>query len=233
MASELLTGMLPNVSMSGIARGIMIFLIVLIVVSIIGTYLFLWLRNKRFKEFKVIILEKDSTGNVHESYDRAGIFLDKKTNLKLLFMKKFKKGMNPNNVPYVTAKDKKGRLVKTIYLLKTGVSNFRFIHVSIESDMLKFTVGEEDVNWAAQDYETIIKTFQKESFWAKYGGYILFVISIIIIMIILISLFNKFAVLKDVANSLQKVSENMYEIMKLLNSTQINTGAPIIVPGGS
>ena len=229
MASEILTGMLPKVSISGIARGIMIFLILIIVLAIIGSYLFILVRNKRFKEFKVIILERDSTGNTHETYDQAGIFLNKKTNLKLLFLKKFKKGLDPNNVPYVISKDKKGKMQKVIYLLKTGVSNYRFIKVSIESDMLKFTVGEEDVNWAAQDYETIIKTFQKEGFWGKYGGYILFVISIIVIMIILISLFNKFTVLKDTANALQSVSNNLLEIAKIMNATNA-PGAPVIIP---
>ncbi len=231
MVNTIINEMIPSVSTGGLLKGIFIFLVVILVMAIIGAWLFLYFRNRKFKEFKIVILEKDSTGNVREYYDKGGVFLNKQSQLKLLFLQKIKKGLNPNNIPYVTAVDKKGRLIKTVYLLRTGVSNYRYVHVRIENDVLKFTVGEEDVNWAAQDYEIVTKTFQKEGFWAKYGGYVLFIVTIVIIMVIIISLFNKFEILKDVATSLQQVGDNMLEIAKVLNESKA-PGMPIIIGGG-
>ena len=231
MVNTIINEMIPNVSGGGLLKGIMIFLVVILVMAIIGAWLFLYFKNRKYKEFRIVILEKDSTGNVREYYDKGGVFLNKVTQLKLLFLKSIKKGLNPNNIPYVTAVDRKGRLIKTVYILRTGVSNYRYVRVTIENDILKFTVGEEDVNWAAQDYEQITKTFNKEGFWAKYGGYVLFIVTIVIIMVIIISLFNKFEILKDVATSLDSVADQMLEVAKMLNASK-TPGAPIIMPGG-
>jgi hypothetical protein len=231
MAGEL-SSIIPSVNPTVMIKWLLIGGISLIVCIAIGIYLYFWWNNKKYKEFHVVIFDKDSFGNPRESYDRAGIFLNKKTNLKLLFLKKLKKGLNPNGIPYTTSIGKDGKVIKTIYLVKTGVSNHRFCKVTIDNDILKFSVGEEDVNWAAQDYETITKTFGQTSFLEKYGGYILFIITIIIVMVILISLFGKFDILKDVAINLQATAESMEHVAQSLNQTvRMQTGAPIIVPG--
>jgi len=230
--ANFLTSMMPNVSAAGVIKTVIIVMIALMVLAAIGVYLFFYFRNKKYAEFHVVIFEKDSLGNTHEKYDRAGIFLNKKTNLKLLFLKKLKKGMNPNGIPYVTSQDKKGRLIKTIYMVKTGVSNYRFCKVTLDEGVLKYSVGEEDVNWAAQDYETVTKTFGTTSFLEKYGGYILFIITIIIVMVILLSLFGKFVIMRDVATQLKLTADAMLKVADSLNQTvRMQTGAPLIIPG--
>jgi hypothetical protein len=115
------------------------------------------------------------------------------------------------------------------------VSNYRFCKVSLQDGALKFTVGEEDVNWAAQDMETIRRTFRKENWLEKYAPWIMFAVTIIIIMIILMSLFNKFTVMKDISDNLIKVTEAQIQITEMLvnNTAIINThGVPIITPSG-
>lgn len=232
MAESIITSMMPNVSAQAILKWVLVGGLIFLVLIALAIWLYFWWVNRKYKEFNVTIYDKDSFGNTRESYDRAGIFLNRKTNLKLLFLKKLKKGLNPNQVPYTTSIGKDGKVIKTIYLVKTGVSNYRFVKVSVEEDILHFSVGEEDVNWAAQDFETITKTFGQTSFLEKWGGYIAFIITIIIIMVILISLFGKFEVLKDVAVNLQGVADSMERVAQSLNQTvRMQTGAPLIVPG--
>jgi hypothetical protein len=232
-----ITGMLPEVSTTGILNGIMIFAIVVIVLALIGYAIIWYVKKRKYKEYRVVIWEKDSTGNAHETYDRAGVFIDKKTGFKLLFLEKLKKGLNPNKVPFVSSKDKKGRLVKTIYLRRTGVSNYVFCHVQLSDEGVAFTVGEEDVNWAAQDIERIRRSFLKEGWLQKFAPYIMFIITILIVMIIMISLFNKFGVLEATSSNLLKVAElNQYTTELLLNLTnrtsQFQQTIPIVVAGG-
>jgi hypothetical protein len=231
-----LSALIPNISTSGILSGIMQGLIYGVILIIIIFIVIWWWKKRRYGQYKIVIWEKDSTGNTHEIYDRAGIFLDKKTGFKLLFLEKMRKGLNPNNVPYVTSKDKKGRLIKTVYLRKTGVSNYVFCHVKIDDEGAIFKVGEEDVNWAAQDIETIRRTFNKESWLTKLAPYIMFVVTVMIIMIILLSLFNKFESMEKMSENMLKVTEKQLEITGLLgNMTRgqniVNPGQPIIVPG--
>ena len=231
-------GMLPKASATGILNGVLIFCLVITALSIIGYLLIWYFKKRKFGEYKIVIWEKDSTGNTHETYDRAGIFVDKKTGFKLLFLERLKKGLNPNNVPFVSSKDKKGRLVKTVYLRKTGVSNYVYCHVRINNDGTTFTVGEEDVNWAAQDIERVRRSFLKEGFLQKFAPYIMFIITILIVMIILISLFNKFEVIQKAADSLLKVAEMNHKTTELLfnltnRTDQFQQTIPVItMPGG-
>jgi hypothetical protein len=236
MASEILTGMIPSISANDIIMWALGILIAIVAFTGVIAYIVVRIMNKRYSEYKVVIWEKDSTGNVHEYYDQAGVFLNKKTQFKLLFLRKLKKGLNPNNVPYITAKDKKGKLQKTIYLLRTGVSNYRFVYPKIQDEVIKFTVGEEDVNWAQQDYEEIVKTFDRKGFLDKYGAMLMFAFVVIIIMIILLVLFSKFGVLKEV--SLAQLESNKLQlqiIQEMKNMSQImpypvNNGGAIITP---
>lgn len=236
MVEASLSGIMPNVSGTQILNGVLWVMVVIVAVSIIGYMVYFYTVKKKYSEFEVTIFEKDSSGTTFETYDKAGIFVNKQTNLKLWFMKRLKKGLNPNEVPYVVAKNKKGKLVKHVYLEKIGVSQYRFLHYKIDSDGIKLKVGEEDVNWAAQDIETIKRQYGKESFLDKYGSYIAFIITIMIVMIILISLFNKFEVLQDVADSLNKVADRQLEIVQAMNnvtkSPALNQNVPIIVGNG-
>lgn len=228
--------MVPKVSAAGILNGILWFCLVVMIIGGIGYYLWWTFKKKKYNQFKVVIWEKDSNGNVHEFYDRAGVFLDKQTGFKLLFLEKLKKGLNPNRIPYVSSKDKKGRLVKTVYLRKIGVSNYVFCEMGLPGTV-EFTVGEEDLNWAAQDMERIRKTFGKEGWLQKMAPYIMFIITILIVMIVLISLFNKFTVLKEVSANMLEITKEQRTITEMMfnmtnGSIVPQNNIPIITPAG-
>ena len=232
-----LTSMIPKVNSASLISGVLWFCIAVVIVGGIGYYIWWNTKKKKYAQFKVVIWEEDSNGNVHEFYDRAGIFVDKQTGFKLFFLEKLKKGLNPNKVPFVSSKDKKGKLIKTVYLRKTGVSNYVYCVMELLGKV-EFTVGEEDVNWAAQDIERIRKTFGKESWLQKFAPYIMFIITILIVMIVLISLFNKFGVIKEASDNMVKVSELQLQTTQLLfnmtNGTITQQATmPIITPAGA
>lgn len=230
-------GLMPNITANGLLHGLMIFCIAVIIMAAIGWLIIYIVKIRKYREFKAVIWERDSTGNVHESYDRGGIFVDKGTGLKLLFFSKIRKGLNPNSVPFVTAKDKKGRLIKIVYLRRVGVSNYVFCHVKVTETGTVIKVGEEDINWATQDIIKVRRSFLKEGWLQKFAPYIAFIITILVVMIILISLFNKMGVIEKASDNMVIISEKQLEITQtLLNLTektnQFQQTIPVIVPGG-
>jgi Na+-transporting methylmalonyl-CoA/oxaloacetate decarboxylase gamma subunit len=224
--ANVLTETIPKVSVSGILGTVFTVLIVLIVLVVVGFMLHYFFKKKKYNEYRVEILDKDSNGNVYKTYDRAGVIYDKTTQLRLLFLEKTKVGMDPNNIPYISHKDAKGRLIKTIYLRKIGVNNYVFLNLKL-GESLAITVGEEDLNNAQQEMVKIRRTYNKDSWLAKYAPYIAFILTILIVMIILISLFNKFGVIKEASENMVKVSELQLRIMQTLTNSSI--GSPNVI----
>ena len=234
---NIITNTLPSMSAASIMSGIFWFITAILIGLILGLGIWWFFKKRKYNEYKVEIFDKDSNGNVYKEYDRAGIFLDNKTGFKLLFLERKKVGLNPNKIPYISHKDNKGRLIKTIYLRRIGVNNYVFIDMKL-GEATKFTVGEEDLNNAHQEMVKIRRTYNKESWLQKYAPYLIFIITIMIIMIILISFFNKFTVLEKVSDNLIKVAESQEKaaaiMLNMTNSGILrNPSDPIIVPSGS
>jgi len=183
--------------------GIMIGAVIL-VLSVLVVVTFLVIRQLKYGKFKVVVWETDAYGNTRESYDRAGIFVDAKTRNKRFFMLKAKVGLDPDNVPYVLGQ--KGRAV--VYLLRTGLKNFRFIKPRIVDGAYSFTVGEEDVNWAVNAYERAKKTFNQSKL-LQYMPFIIIGFVTVIILVIFIYFFRNFDVLRDVAVELNEAARQV------------------------
>lgn len=232
-------GMMPNVSAVGVLNTIMYVMIGIIVVGIVALITWQQMVKKKYGMYRVEVLDKDKNGNVYKTYDSAGIFLDKKTGNRLNFLRKAKVGLDPNNVPYITAVDKKGRMQKIVTVRRIGVNNYIYVSMTL-GETVEVTIGEEDLNNAAQEMNKIRKTYDKKSWLDQYLAPILFIVSILIIGIVLISLFNKFGVIQEASNNMVTVSEKQLQITQLLfnltNSTQQLSNqavATIIRPGGS
>ncbi len=177
---------------------------VLIVVVILIVLVWIVIRQMKYGKFHVVVWENDAYGNTRETYDKAGIFVDNKTRNKRFFMLKAKVGLNPDNVPYVTGK--KGKAV--VYLLRTGLKNFRFIKPRITDGAYSFSVGEEDVNWAVNAYERAKKTFSQSKL-LEYMPFIVFGFVSLVILIIFIYFFRNFDVLKEVAVELKEAARQV------------------------
>lgn len=234
-----LAAVMPKVSGGEILNGIMWFLIAVIIVGTIAFITYYYMRKKKYGQYRVEIFDRDTNGNVYKTYDRAGIFLDKKTGYRLLFVEKAKVGMNPNSPPYVSHIDKKKRLIKTIYLRRIGVNNYVYIEVDLTGKP-QFTMGEEDFNNAAQEMAKIRRSYDKKSWLDKYGALAAIMTISLIILIMMLSLFNKFGVLGEVSKNLLLVSENQERITELQYNMTVRTGTSIssepitiITPGGT
>lgn len=221
MAGLDLSSMIPNISAQSLITSVLYGLIGLVLLTGVIAFLVLYFMNKRYSQYEIEIYEKDSMGNIFRKYDKAGIFLDKRTKFRLLFLKGAKVGMNPNNIPHVNSIDGKGKVHKIVQLLKTGVRNYRFIKLKIENDNLINTVGEEDLNAAEQDWAKILETYSKPSWLEKFGGFAMFGLAMIIIFILVLYIFTKFSILDDTSKNLMSVSSSQHETTGLLvNVTQ-------------
>lgn len=176
----------------------------LIVLAVLVVVTFLVIRQLKYGKFRVVIWETDAYGNTKETYDKAGIFVDAKTRNKRFFLMKAKVGLDPDNVPYVM--ETKGKAV--VYLLRTGLKNFRFIKPRIVEGAYSFTVGEEDVNWAVNAYERAKKTFNQSKL-LQYMPFIIIGFVTVVILIIFIYFFRNFDVLKDVALELKEAARQV------------------------
>lgn len=163
-----------------------IIFIILFVGGLMGIAVFMYMKQRKFKEFKCIIIDKYK----RVSFDQAGIFVDKKTNNKRFYMKKAFVGLDPNNVPYFVDAGQ-----KYVLLFKTGLKNFHFININIDPKF-ELIVEEEDVNWAINAYERQKKLFQFNALM-QYMPFILLAFVSLIILILFIYLFRQIGTIKE------------------------------------
>ncbi len=201
---EALGGLISSGTAETFLNSAVIGIVIILIVGAIGLGLYFWYNKlKRYKQFKCVIFRKDSFGQIQEKYDDAGIFVDSRTKNKRLFLRKSNVGLDPDNIPYIQTV--KG---KTIYMFQTGLKNFRYIKVNVKDPKIGFVVGEEDVNWAINAYDRQKKLFQNDK-WMQLLPFIALAFTSIIILTIFIYFFKNFDVLKDVANALLKVAEEL------------------------
>jgi hypothetical protein len=176
---------------------IAVVLIALVPVTIL-VVLFFYLRNrKKFQQFVCQIWERDGFGQLVQTFDQAGIFVDNKTNSKRLFLRKNKTSLSPDNIPYILSGNK-----KYILMYRTGLKNFSFIKPTVDSASVTSQVGEEDVNWGLNSYERAKKVFTPND-WKIYLPYIGLGVMGIFMVIMLYLFLGKVSVLQSVASALK------------------------------
>lgn len=184
-----------------LGNGAMTFGIVMVVglIAVMVTVggMFAYWRWKRYQTHRIVIWERDAFGNVRQTFDDAGIFVDKKTNNKRLFLKRNNVGLEADNVPFIPMGKK-----KLVYVVKRGLKNFQYIKPVIGEHDFKFQVTEEDVNWAINAYERQKKLFQLSTLM-QYMPFIMLAFVSIIILIMFIYFFKSFPVLRDLGIALK------------------------------
>ena len=214
-------------SLTGISSGAVNIGTILIVVLLFAGLFFgvYWWASSlaRYNQFKVIVWERVQNGGIVQLEDKAGIFTNRKTGNKLFYLKRLNVGLKPDNIKFVF--DGKGKRV--VYLLRYGFKNFSFIEPSADTlGGIRFIVGEEDVNWAINSYESNKKRFS-QSLLFQILPFMVLALVCIIILILMINLFNNFDVFKDVAESIKIASENLATINGYVNTSRVVTGGVI------
>ena len=193
---SVLSGMGQNVINLVIVIVGIIILTAVIVVVLLGV-----LNARKYKQFKIMIWEKDGFGHTMQRFDEGGVFTDGKTGNKRLFLKHAKVGLDPDNIPYLPTIQGE----KWVYLLRTGLKNFKYISPQLDDNFINFIVGEEDVNWAVNIYEAQKKRFQS-NWLQQYLPFIIIGFTSIIVLIMFIWLVNKLAMIKDIADAMREVA---------------------------
>lgn len=174
-----------------------IFIVLLSVLFFGGTVILLlrWYQKYlRYKQYQCEIWVFNDEGHLIDVItDDAGIFYDHPTKSKLLYLRKAKTAMNPDNIPYFYRGNK-----KVIYFLKTGLKNYHFLNPKIKYDKLSLSVGEEDVNWAENAYERSIKVVSTEDLITKLLPYIIWALVIVGSLILMLQILKKLDVIRDV-----------------------------------
>jgi len=193
---------LETISGTGVNLMVIAVVVVFILFIIIGAVWFYITKVKKFKEFKVIIWEKDGFGQLTEKYDQAGIFVDRATGNKLLFLRRANVGLTPDNIPFLPTRGKQ----PVIYLLQTGLKNFRYLKPVVDDGLLTFTVGEEDVNWAVNSYERQKKMFS-QSWLAEYLPFMILAFVCMVILILFVYLFKQFPLIKEMMVEMKEIAK--------------------------
>ena len=195
--------------------------LMIIVIMVVGGFLIavtmivLWWR--KYSQYDIYIFKRDGFGQLTQVKDTGGVFIDKKTKNKRLFLRKNNVGLNADNIPYIPLGNK-----KIIYLLQTGLKNFHFINVDIDEPTITLSVGEEDVNWAINTYERGKKLFS-QSMLMQLLPFMLVAFVTIIILVIFIYFFKEFDTLKEFASLMKDTSSNL---------AQASSGTTVITGGG-
>jgi hypothetical protein len=201
--------------MAGILEGIgssAVNLIIILVAIVIGAVvlagILLVARNSRkYKQYRVVIWQKDGFGQLTQRGDEGGIFVDGKTGNKRLFLRSSKVGLEPDNIPFLpTAKGN-----KVVYLLQTGLKNYRYIRPVVGDGLITFTVGEEDVNWALNSYEAQKKRFDT-NWLTQYLPFIILAFCFMVMMVMFVYIFNKLPQIKEIALAMKEVTTQLLQI---------------------
>ena len=201
--NESVTGIsatVANVAGGALNIGVILVVIVFVAIVIFGLIILL-MQSKKYSKFRIVIWGVNGFGQLVQEFDDGGIFVDKKTGNKRLFLKANKVGLDPDNIPYISSKGK-----DFVFLFRTGLKNFRYIKPKIQDNDFGFSVGEEDVNWALNTYERQKAMIGKKT-WLDYLPFIILAVVSIVILILFIFLFKKFDVLADIATHLDSAAQ--------------------------
>jgi len=171
-----------------------------------GLYKFMG-KWKKYKEYQIVIWEKDGFGQWNEVVDKGGVFIDKATNNKRLFLKKANVGLTADNIPYLPGA--KGK--KVVYLLRSGLKNFHLIRVNPAYPKVTLQVGEEDVNWAVNAYERQ-KKLGKNTIWDKLLDHLPMIIGSMVILIIFLYFFKNLTSLVEFGRYMKETAQIMIQM---------------------
>lgn len=174
--------------------GLLLFGLVFTIGVIGAVVVFYWFNYKRYKQYECIVYEKDTFGNVHAQRDDAAIFL--KGANRRLWLRKNKISMPGDDLPYYMVGKK-----KTLNVLKKGTKNFVFVEPDIDDEGLTFNVGEEDVNWAAIEWDRSTKNFG-QTWIMQMMPYAIVMFSVMIVMVVYIMFIRKLDLLVEISQNI-------------------------------
>lgn len=207
LSQEFMAGISVGASGFVLKAGVALFTMI-----IIGGLTWWYLSWRKYQQFHIVIYFKDGFGQWRMKYDSGGVFEDRKTHNRLLFLKNSGVGLTANNIPYIQNEKNK----KIVYLLQTGQKNFKYIHININDEFFKFSFGEEDLNWGLNAYEKQ-KKLSQSSLFMQLLPFIVMAFFGIMILAMVIYVLKDFKVLESVSGNLVEVAR--YQAQMHANAT--------------
>jgi len=197
---------------------IILILIAVIFCAMLIGIVYLFLRQKRFKKYKLLIFKRktDSEGRetlVFCDIDKGAVLMDKKLKRRYLVMKKanFRLGEEERsdfdenrdlNIPSIPS-EQGGEIV---FLEKLAPRKYAIGQPIMFSGKAKIIISDADCAEAIRQYDLNAK-YYGGSDMAKWIGPISFAVFAVLIVILISVIMNKFDVLKEVSENLMRASE--------------------------
>jgi len=198
-------GTLLNINMGAWTGGALKWTVVIIVgvlwLGLMAGLIYYFRNYKQYKQYRVIIYEKDALGKTTMDYDDAGVFTSWKSGLKLLWLKKYNVGLNPDQIPYSV--DGKGN--KIVQLLRKGLKDYSYIRPIIHNPSVQFAVGESDLNWYIAEREAYKRRFGQNTLM-QILPYVALILVTMVILIMIIQVLKHFDVIRDAAVALKEAA---------------------------
>lgn len=186
--------------------------LIILAALMLAVYAVIFVLNKKKKyNWVVRIFNRDATGQVIQQPDDrgGGIFLDKKTSYRLFLLKKYKFGLDPDDIPYILTSGGQ----KIVYLLQTGLKNFQYMKPIISNDKeLKFNVQDEDVAWAINAWERYKNPYKNkfmEQIMPFIGMAFVFLCVVVAIYYLTVKAGFNADLLRELSDSARAISNNM------------------------
>ena len=199
-------------------NALVLVLITLIICGVTIGIVFLIMRSKQFKKYKVLIFKrkKDSKGNetlVFCGIDKGAVWFDKKLKKRYFRLKENNICLGEEervdfdenrelNVPSLPS-EKGGELV---FIEKLGPRKFAVGNPMLFDGTPKIIIAEADCAEAIRQYDLNAKYYGGKE-WTKWIGPISFAVFAVLIVILISVVLNKFEVLSDVSDKLVRAAE--------------------------
>ena len=196
-------------------------LTVLFICGIIVMVFYLWMKNKQYKKYKVLIYKRkrnqDGTKTlVFVGTDKAAIKYDRKLKRRYFHLKKNNVHLGEEetddldenrelDVPSIPSESGG----ETVFLEKLGPKKFAFGDPNIIHGEVKVIVSEADSAEATRAYDINAKLAGKDG-W-KWAGPIAFAVFAVLIVVLIAVVLQKFEILQDVVTGLDKVSQTLMQ----------------------
>lgn len=182
-----------------------VLLFFVVALAVVSFFAWRWYEKKSLYNLKIhIYYQEKGTRAPRFKEDRGGVFTNKRTNIKRLYLYKARVGLNPDTIPTIFSDGGK----KIITLWQTSIKGYRYVTPAVyDNPGLAFHVGEEDVNWALVTFNEWVNRFKVSSFIERYGHMILWAVTIMGTLFLVFFVMQKFDVLSSVATNLNAAAE--------------------------
>lgn len=206
--------------------------IIVVVVALIAWGAWFFMNWKKYQDYMVCVFHKNGEDKWCLRFDKGGVFVNKKTNTKRMWMKKSRSSLQADRIPFLP----KNRLsfmdytFGVIFVVQKADGSYAYIDKwNIDENGLQVQVSGEDLNWGLTAFDEIMRHIENKFFKDLMLVISIVVVGIIILIMVIISVKDMTHVAELLANAMSTASANMKEFAASM--AQANSGTTVIQGG--